>query len=196
MLSASSHQDNVTKINNSLDALLWDTWDKQDEWVSHVILTSWKTCGCSTLVMYNLQFVICLDVPLYTSWNMFWTWERVQVCFAHQFSSISRILNLWIDVWLNNNLILIIDLKKKKKATKKPYLRAGKIFFNVNTELRNPPSSGAELSAELSPSELPDAVALLTFFFVAFFFSDPLPCLTFFLPLVPPTVHYTKGMKM
>lgn len=114
MLSASSHQDNVTKINNSLDALLWDTWDKQDEWVSHVILTSWKTCGCSTLVMYNLQFVICLDVPLYTSWNMFWTWERVQVCFAHQFSSISRILNLWIDVWLNNNLILIIDLKKKK----------------------------------------------------------------------------------
>lgn len=56
------------------------------------------------------------------------------------------------------------------------------------------PSSGAELSAELSPSELPDAVALFTFFFVAFFFSEPFPCLTFFLPLVPPTVHWTgKG---
>lgn len=51
------------------------------------------------------------------------------------------------------------------------------------------PSSGAELSAELPPSELPDAVALLTFFFVAFFFSDPFAGLTFFLPLVPPTVH-------
>lgn len=51
------------------------------------------------------------------------------------------------------------------------------------------PSSGAELSAELSPSELPDAVVLLTFFFVALFFSDPFPGLTFFLPLVPPTVH-------
>lgn len=54
------------------------------------------------------------------------------------------------------------------------------------------PSSGAELSAELSPSELPDAVVLLNFFFVAFFFSEPLPCLTFFLPFVPPTVHWTE----
>lgn len=57
------------------------------------------------------------------------------------------------------------------------------------------PSSGAELSAELSPSELPDAVALLNFFFVAFFFSEPFPGLTFFLPFVPPTVHWTEKKK-
>lgn len=51
------------------------------------------------------------------------------------------------------------------------------------------PSSGAELSAELSPSELPDDAALFTFFLAAFFFSVPFPGLTFFLALVPPTVH-------
>lgn len=56
------------------------------------------------------------------------------------------------------------------------------------------PSSGAELSPELSPSELPDA--LFTFFFVALFLSVPFPCLAFFLPLVPPTVHLRKGAQV
>ena len=51
------------------------------------------------------------------------------------------------------------------------------------------PSSGAELSAELLPSELPDVAALFTFFLAALFFSVPLPGLTFFFALVPPTVH-------
>lgn len=63
------------------------------------------------------------------------------------------------------------------------------------SEIIHVPSSGAELSAELSPSELPDAV-LLTFFFVVFFFSEPFPGFTFFLTLVPPTVHWKKKCAM
>lgn len=50
------------------------------------------------------------------------------------------------------------------------------------------PSSGAELSAELSLSELPEEAALFICFFMAPFFSA-LPAFPFFLFLEPPTVH-------
>lgn len=50
------------------------------------------------------------------------------------------------------------------------------------------PSSGAELSAELSLSELPEEAALLACFFIAAFFSA-FPAFPFFLFLEPPTVH-------
>lgn len=50
------------------------------------------------------------------------------------------------------------------------------------------PSSGAELSAELSLSELPEEAALFVCFFMTPFFSA-LPAFPFFLFLEPPTVH-------
>lgn len=56
------------------------------------------------------------------------------------------------------------------------------------------PSSGAELSAELSLSELPEEAALLACFFMAPFFSTFL-AFPFFLFLLLPNVHYKEGKK-
>jgi hypothetical protein len=56
------------------------------------------------------------------------------------------------------------------------------------------PSSGAELSAELSLSELPEEAALLACFFMAPFFSTFL-VFPFFLFLLLPNVHYKEGKK-
>lgn len=56
------------------------------------------------------------------------------------------------------------------------------------------PSSGAELSAELPLSELPEEAALLAGFFMAPFFSTFL-AFPFFLFLLLPNVHYKEGKK-
>lgn len=56
------------------------------------------------------------------------------------------------------------------------------------------PSSGAELSAELSLSELPEEAALFICFFMAPFFSALL-AFPFFLFLEPPTVHCKERTK-
>lgn len=56
------------------------------------------------------------------------------------------------------------------------------------------PSSGAELSAELSLSELPEEAVLLACFFMVPFFSIFL-AFPFFLFLLLPNVHYKEGKK-
>lgn len=56
------------------------------------------------------------------------------------------------------------------------------------------PSSGAELSAELSLSELPEEAVLLACFFMVPFFSIFL-AFPFFLFLLLPNVHYKENRK-
>ena len=66
--------------------------------------------------------------------------------------------------------------------------------FTPRSGLLGSPSSGAELSAELSLSELPEEAVLLACFFMVPFFSIFL-AFPFFLFLLLPNVHYKQKRK-
>lgn len=63
--------------------------------------------------------------------NMFWTWERVQIFFAHQFSSLEMLLNLWTDVWLNNIYFL-------KKGCKEALFESRENVFQCEHWIKTP----------------------------------------------------------